>query len=298
MSESGDKELNMGLILTNKSLFPKDQKFPLRGFFYMQRDMEPHQQEFNEVTFITGGKALHYSEPGGWEETRAGDVWIIPAGGTHGYMKTKGLQIFNLLFIADRLPVPLLELYTHPEYRKLFSGDSRYWKNAGSYPRLKLSEKQLQMFLPFMNAFAKIQNRKTAGRNAMKYGLFMTIISGLCDISAEQNRVSAVPGTMDISRITRFLNEHYSSDIGIRDLMKLTAMSESTLRRHFRKFFGVGPVEYIRNFRLNIAAGLLLNTTYSIKEVSQMCGFTVPSYFCKQFREVYNLTPLEYRNQN
>ena len=105
----------MDLVLTNQSLFSKDTQFPLRGFFYMQNDMPPHQQEFNEVTFILKGEALHYTEPGGWEKTCAGDIWIIPPGGIHGFQKTKKLQIFNLLFVADQLPVPLLELIRNTE---------------------------------------------------------------------------------------------------------------------------------------------------------------------------------------
>lgn len=114
----------MALTLTNHSLFSKDKFFPLRGFFYAQPDMPPHKQEFTEVIFILKGKVLHYSDPAGWEESAAGDVWLIPPGGIHGYLKAENLQIFNLLFIADQLPVPLLELYRHPGYKKLFSRDN------------------------------------------------------------------------------------------------------------------------------------------------------------------------------
>jgi AraC-like DNA-binding protein len=72
-------------------------------------------------------------------------------------------------------------------------------------------------------------------------------------------------------------------------------MSESTLRRHFRKAFGVNPIEYIRNFRLGIAAKLLLSSNFTVKEISQMCGFNNPSYFCKSFQLIFHKTPQEYR---
>lgn len=287
----------MDLVLTNQALFSRDRKFPLRGFFYEQSDMPPHKQEFSEVIFIIRGSALHYSEPFGWEKTAAGDVWIVPPGGIHGYQKTENLLIFNLLFIADQLPVPLLELYTHPEYRRLFSRDSGYWTAAGHYPRLILTKTQQEEFRSLLNLFDVFQKRNTAGRNMMKYGLFTTIISRLCDIASEGEVVSCPGNPLDISRITNFLNENYASEIGLPDLLKVTAMSESTLRRHFRKAFGMGPAEYIRNFRLNIAAGLLLNTTYSIKEIFQMSGFSHFSHFCKMFRQVYRCSPGEYRDR-
>lgn len=108
--------------------------------------MPPHKQEFTEVIFILKGKVLHYSDPAGWEESAAGDVWLIPSGGIHGYLKAENLQIFNLLFIADQLPVPLLELYRHPGYKKLFSRDNSFWENAGYYPRLRLDPRQQKDF--------------------------------------------------------------------------------------------------------------------------------------------------------
>lgn len=287
----------MDFILTNRALFSRDKQFPLRGFFFMQNDMPPHQQEFSEVTFILEGEALHYSEPRGWEKTGAGDIWIIPPGGIHGYQDTRKLQIFNLLFVADQLPVPLLELYTHPQYRKLFSGSSEYWNTVGYYPRLQPDKAQLNDLTSMLDLFARLQKQNTPGKNGIKYGLFMAIISRLCDIAAEQKELSVPFKPLDISRIISYLNENYAMEIGIPDLIKLTAMSESTLRRHFRKAFGIGPMEYIRNFRLGIAAKLLLSTTYSVKEIALMSGFNNVSYFCKMFRLIYHLTPQEYRNR-
>ena len=285
----------MELILTNKSLFSKDKLFPLRCMFNKQRDMPPHQQEFSEVTFILEGEALHYSEPYGWEPTSAGDIWVIPPGGIHGYQKTNGLLIINLLFVADQLPVPLLELYTHPQYKKLFSGDRDYWKSVGFYPRLHPGTEDMNDLTNLLHLFIRLQNQDLPGKIGIKYGLFMTIISRLCDIAMTQKAFSAPVKPLDISRIISYLNENYTSEIGISELIKLTAMSESTLRRHFRKAFGVGPIEYIRNFRLGIAAKLLVSTTYSVKEISQMCGFNNTSYFCRMFRLIYHKSPQDYR---
>ena len=285
----------MELILTNNSLFSNDKQFPLRGIFNVQKDNPPHQQEFSEVTFILEGEALHYSEPEGWVHTEAGDIWIIPPDGIHGYQNTKNLKIFNLLFVADQLPVPLLELYTHPQYKKLFSGDRDYWKSVGFYPRLHPGTEDMNDLTNLLHLFIRLQNQDLPGKIGIKYGLFMTIISRLCDIAMTQKAFSAPVKPLDISRIISYLNENYTSEIGISELIKLTAMSESTLRRHFRKAFGMGPIEYIRKFRLGIAAKLLVSTTYSVKEISQMCGFNNTSYFCRMFRMIYNKTPQDYR---
>ncbi len=285
----------MALILTNHSLFSKDKFFPLRGFFYAQPDMPPHKQEFTEVIFILKGKVLHYSDPAGWEESAAGDVWLIPPGGIHGYLKAENLQIFNLLFIADQLPVPLLELYRHPGYKKLFSRDNSFWENAGYYPRLRLDPRQQKDFTALLNLFVRQQKSKTPGRIGGKYGLFMAIISMLCDIAVKDNEMFRQEQPLDMSRISSFLNENYAANINLSDLTHLTSMSESSLRRHFRKTFGCAPAGYIRKFRLEVAAKLLLNTNFPVKEIAQMSGFNTVSYFCKIFRQVYKRSPQNYR---
>jgi AraC-like DNA-binding protein len=284
----------MEFVLTNKSLFSKEEQFPLRGFFQYQHDMAPHQQEFSEITFVLGGEAMHYTQPGNWGKTSTGDVWVIPANGVHGYKDTKNLQIFNLLFVADQLPIPLLELYTHPQYKKLFSKRNDYWNLVGCYPKLHLEENELSSLKMMLDLFVNLQ-QDLPGKNGIKYGLFMTIISWLCDIASKQTNLLNTVTPLDISQITSFLNKNYSANIGIAELMKLTSMSESTLRRHFRKAVGLNPMEYIRNFRLGIAARLLLNSNSTVKEISAMCGFNNPSLFCKNFQSLYNKTPQEYR---
>ena len=202
----------MALILTNHSLFSKDKFFPLRGFFYAQPDMPPHKQEFTEVIFILKGKVLHYSDPAGWEESAAGDVWLIPPGGIHGYLKAENLQIFNL--------------------------DPRQQKD----------------FTALLNLFVRQQKSKAPGRIGGKYGLFMAIISMLCDIAVKDNEMFRQEQPLDMSRISSFLNENYAANINLSDLTHLTSMSESSLRRHFRKTFGCAPAGYIRKFRLEVAA--------------------------------------------
>ena len=117
----------------------------------------------------------------------------------------------------------------------------------------------------------------------------------LCDIAVKDNEMFRQEQPLDMSRISSFLNENYAANINLSDLTHLTSMSESSLRRHFRKTFGCAPAGYIRKFRLEVAAKLLLNTNFPVKEIAQMSGFNTVSYFCKIFRQVYKRSPQNYR---
>lgn len=58
---------------------------------------------------------------------------------------------------------------------------------------------------------------------------------------------------------------------------------------------GMTCIEYINDYRLNIAANLLLTTRMRITEVAASIGITNLSYFNRIFKKKYHITPKEYR---
>ena len=54
---------------------------------------------------------------------------------------------------------------------------------------------------------------------------------------------------------------------------------------------------YLVNVRMEKAAQLLQTTNYRVYEVAEMIGYSNLSYFSKQFKEKYGITPFDYRNQ-
>ena len=57
-------------------------------------------------------------------------------------------------------------------------------------------------------------------------------------------------------------------------------------------------IEYINNYRLEIASSLLNKSEKSILDISFEVGFNNVSYFNKLFKKKYSLTPKEFRNTN
>lgn len=50
-------------------------------------------------------------------------------------------------------------------------------------------------------------------------------------------------------------------------------------------------------YRLQVAQELLLNTNYTITEISELSGFGTISYFIERFRLNYQLSSLKFRKQ-
>ena len=75
-------------------------------------------------------------------------------------------------------------------------------------------------------------------------------------------------------------------------------ISESGLRRLFAKQFGVSPVAYRTQLKIQKACRLLISTDLTIGEIADTLNFFDEAYFCKIFRKQTGLSPTCYRNEN
>ncbi len=98
-------------------------------------------------------------------------------------------------------------------------------------------------------------------------------------------------------RMLSFLQGHYSEKLGVEDIAAAADISRSECFRCFRTHVRKKPIEYLNEYRLKQASKMLVTTTKSISEIAQECGFDHQSYFGKQFKANYHMTPAAYRKQ-
>lgn len=94
-----------------------------------------------------------------------------------------------------------------------------------------------------------------------------------------------------------YINKFYSRDISLTDVAQHVEVSQYYLAHIFKNITGHTFLTYLTRVRCDAAKKLLANTTLSISEISSNCGFQNPSYFAKKFKSLYNILPLQYRNQ-
>ena len=102
--------------------------------------------------------------------------------------------------------------------------------------------------------------------------------------------------TRNIKIILDYISENYASPITIDELAEKVDLSKHYFMRFFKKYMGMTCIEYINDYRLNIAANLLVTTRMQITEVAINIGVTNLSYFNRIFRKKYNMTPKDYRS--
>ncbi|WP_139955833.1 hybrid sensor histidine kinase/response regulator transcription factor [Flavicella sediminum] len=102
-----------------------------------------------------------------------------------------------------------------------------------------------------------------------------------------------------IEKTTKVILDNISDpDFKLENILEAVGIGRSQFYRKIQSITGQNPSNFIRSTRLRYASELLLNNAHSIKEVTHMTGFNSTAYFSKTFRELFNVSPSEYIEQN
>jgi AraC family transcriptional regulator len=100
---------------------------------------------------------------------------------------------------------------------------------------------------------------------------------------------------MRLNAITKYIDDHLNEDLDLKKLSKMSNFSDYHFHRIFKEYHCEPLAAYIRRNRMERAAYLLRYTNSSIKDIAYNVGFEYPSSLSKAFKQLYNVTPSEYR---
>lgn len=98
-----------------------------------------------------------------------------------------------------------------------------------------------------------------------------------------------------IANALAYIHSHYMNKLTLSDVAAAIHVNESYFSTLFKKETHISFTAYLKNLRMETAAQKLKTSPLSITEISLSCGFDNPSYFTKEFKEKYGLTPKQYR---
>jgi AraC-like DNA-binding protein len=101
-----------------------------------------------------------------------------------------------------------------------------------------------------------------------------------------------------VKRAIEFMKSNYGRDIGVKDMAKDAGLSQSYFSTQFKNETGKPASQYLTQIRIEKACHLLINTAKSITEIAFEVGFKEQTYFNKVFKEIKNITPLDFRKEN
>lgn len=112
------------------------------------------------------------------------------------------------------------------------------------------------------------------------------------------NKISKIDDPFHAQILELIENEISDPNFNVDFLCRSLYMSRTQLHRKLKAIFDMSATEFINFHRLKIAADLLLNSNLNITEVCFECGYNSPSYFSKQFKNFFGISPQNFIAEN
>ena len=123
-------------------------------------------------------------------------------------------------------------------------------------------------------------------------------IIGIVGFSRQVERLSGRAGTADeFAKTIEYLKEKFSENVTTSGLAQMAGMSVSQFERRFRRAMGSSPRQYLLRLRVESSARLLTFTQKSIASIARDCGFHDHAHFSRSFKNLMNMTPLNFRKR-
>lgn len=148
-----------------------------------------------------------------------------------------------------------------------------------------------------LQAVIEVNRQKEAGYELMSKAYFYKMFARL---TAGKQPINLTPPSelQQVERVKRaisYIHQHYHEHIRLKDLADELSMSEEHFCRFFKRMTRRSPVAYMKEYRMQQAARLLIEQSDKIIDIAMQVGFDHLSYFISVFKRHYGMTPSHYR---
>ena len=99
-----------------------------------------------------------------------------------------------------------------------------------------------------------------------------------------------------VNVVVDYINNHLDEELDLQKLAEMSNLSTYHFHRIMKAFLGETLGAYIIRVRLETAVRLLRYTDLPVEQIAYSVGYEMPSSLSKSFKQFYDITPLEYRN--
>jgi AraC family transcriptional regulator len=131
-------------------------------------------------------------------------------------------------------------------------------------------------------------------------GLLMSILSGMLKRAGTdlQANTAVVLPQWRIKRVQQFVEANLNGDISIEDLSAAAGLSQRHFSRSFHQQLGLTPHRWLMKVRTEKAKQMLTDSSSSLCDIAEACGFASQSHFATMFKQQTNTTPSRWRQVN
>lgn len=257
------------------------------------RDFPLHSHDYIEIMYVCGGSITH--KIGGETVTlREDDLIILGKDTRHSILSAKEDDIGINLIIATEL---FEDAYNKMRKNSQLSNRAiESLLHGDNMPYCVFSARDR---LPVQNIMESMISSVICEGNAGGYVLRQSVNLLICYLS------SLFPDDPDDGsrkeklkkRIFGYIESSYSTAT-LTEAAEMLGLSPSYLSRLVCEYFGVSFKKLLTDARFETACGLLMSTDLPIGDIINRVGYENSSYFHKEFKKRFGMTPNNYRRSH
>lgn len=256
-------------------------------------DFPEHRHNFVEIMYVVNGSITHVIE-GKELVMKKGDLLLLNQYVSHS-IRRAGYDDIGINFIAlpEFFEIPLSMLNDKNVLFEFIIGALRQKNPVSHYLLFRLNENtQIENLMENMIESMIHENSNEDVMNQYSMGLvFLYLLDHLGNLSHNSS--------MDYKEtIIQAVLEYINSDCRNANLTKIsqdTNQSMTVLSKMIKSKTGYTFQELLQRKRFQTAVRLLLETDLSVEEIALHVGYENQSYFFRQFKSRYGVTPRKYR---
>lgn len=140
---------------------------------------------------------------------------------------------------------------------------------------------------------------RAKGQLEMKRQYNAMLTSGAASGEALQASVVKLPGKSSryVSRMIRYVQEHYAEKIGIKDLVESLGVSATYLNQKFKSETTYTFNDFLNRYRIQKAMDLLRSRDDKVYAIAANVGYKDYKYFIAIFKKYAGCTPSSYQER-
>ena len=155
--------------------------------------------------------------------------------------------------------------------------------------KIKFKQSDVILFEELLNSFPKNDIANSIRKNS----IFKYLLAKFYDNAEYHNN-----DMLRFEKVITYINENIHMHINTSTLASVANLSEAYFSNIFSKTFGISPIKFINQKKMNAAAIMLTEKNLYTKEIAYALGYDNEMYFYRLFKKNFGMTPSQYKKES
>ena len=256
--------------------------------------VEPHYHAEFEIDYMVSGQMLFHIDNREYLG-KEGDIFIIPPDKIHSVYPIDQKDSFGtyhtFLFTSELLSGSISERCYVDIMLPILRNKIKF-----SLPITKMHPYYGEIETSMNNIIVALKENTSLHDVMLKSELLRVFYFLLQYDDGTQSELQAFPA--EIYNILKYIAQNYSEKLSIQALAQMSFLSNSRFITIFKRVVGMTPSRYLGEIRLKNACRMLVDTDATVISIANACGFNNISNFNVQFKNMFGMSPQEYRSRS